>query len=524
MEIERTRAVHLFALTLLAVTLVSCGCSVPVKGQEKPEWRFIGAPSALLSQSEEVTSAKVLDPSDVLLAALAGRTGLRALSIRFEQRTDACRYARLDGLKNLQVLQVVDRGAMTKRICTDIAQLKDLTSLDLEFSENSPEAEFEFLPTSVRVLRLKIHGLERGSLSVLANLQSLQELDVSSCFLAMDDQILKAIAALPLLDALNFGFGPAVTEEGQKHIGSNKTLRRLSVQWPTLHGKPCLLNDAWIGSLNCLPNLLFLEVSGSSVVLEEGATWLRLARSLSSLKLYGCHKITDKALSEIENCHALESLDLRNCRGLKNSGLAPCHRLRNLRSLKVSSSFDGDDFELVAKCVSLQELDCLYSPAMAAQLPKLRDLRKIRIGSRVQEACLAALAELAELREVTLSECYDLTDGSLAEIAKVDKLEALELNIPRQITDKALDVLGEFRSLRSLTLSGSHLLTGRNLGKCAELTSLVVVDCPKFGDDFCKAFGTLGKLREARFEHCPDVSAKIQSLREAQPGAMIMVR
>lgn len=202
-----------------------------------------------------------------------------------------------------------------------------------------------------------------------------------------------------------FGFGqPEWTPELWQRLGEVASLT-------TLRGTAKCADDAGLAVLAQLPRLetLYLNAStfdddGFAVLAKitslkslafdhngkitgRGAAALKALPNLRSLRFGGCMKFTGEGVKAAAEIVQLESLQLHHC-GLGDDDLAPLTKMPNLKSLFVSSQFNG----------------------------------------RLTEAGLRHLAQIPTLESLKVSETVVPYAGGLEVLTRLSQLKKLELD------------------------------------------------------------------------------------------------
>ena len=222
--------------------------------------------------------------------------------------------------------------------------------------------------------------------------------------------------------------------------------------------------------LSKLPSLKNITVDGGSVT-SKGIAILSKMKSLEHLYIDNTDKM-DEIVGKVTNLSRIRKLTIGI--GLTDKGLM---KLKNMDSLQVliigPSRITGKGIAALADLTSLQTLRLnqisLSSEDEWASFGKLSSLQSLTLRalrSTVTDSYIAHLTGLQYLRELSIDAIVkteegaayfmDVTDKSLEHIAKLHKLESLELR-GAKITDKGLKYLEGLRSLKWINLLGSNV-------------------------------------------------------------------
>jgi hypothetical protein len=147
---------------------------------------------------------------------------------------------------------------------------------------------------------------------------------------------------------------------------------------------------------------------------------------------------------------------------IRGVGATPARCRTALASLKADD-LRGLEF------FSLYPVD--LSPDLVPLIVRLKELRSLSLGNvRVSPKDLALIALLPSLEELHPS--IGLSDAGMAQIAKMQSLQRLNMTAPNRMTDKGLASLGQLESLEVLDLFGHPAMTDDGLKALTNLGSL----------------------------------------------------
>lgn len=221
------------------------------------------------------------EPCDDVLAALAGQSGLREISLHGTQATDQG-LAHLRGLAALEVLNVWDAVLVTDAGVANLRGLANLKVLILEKSRITDEG-FGHLAGLKKVegLNLTDHSFGDRGLATVARMPELTWLSVGGSqenIAAITDEGLGPVVGLVQLQKLDLSHSSRVTDAGLCHLAGLKNLTRLNLAG--CEG----ITDAGLVHLSGLENLEWLTLWGTKVA-GEGLTHLEGLKKLINIML-----------------------------------------------------------------------------------------------------------------------------------------------------------------------------------------------------------------------------------------------
>jgi len=159
-----------------------------------------------------------------------------------------------------------------------------------------------------------------------------------------------------------------------------------------------------------------------------------------------------KSLGKQPQIGSIQSIDAKQC---TDKGFAALHDLPNLRRLTLNVSGVSDkELNTIAGCKNLREL--------------------IIPASMLSDDGVAALAKLPRLEALDLSENPRLTDKAVATIAGLERIERLYLG-KTGLTDKGLMELKPLEGLRELHVAGTKVTANAAEKFADEMPNLLVV-------------------------------------------------
>jgi Leucine-rich repeat (LRR) protein len=304
------------------------------------------------------------------LKHLAGNSKLKELVLRFNDgQTD-----NLDGLAELTGLKSLGCNAFTNESLANIAQLTNLTELDLDDGQFNDEG--------------LIH------LAGLKNLQSLKFVDTN-----IKGSGLSHIAALDQLTSLTIYFRQR--EAGLDDAGVELVGRLKKLEFLHLHGK--LVTDAGLAKLSALTQLKNLTLSNTSCTGAGFATWQNVP---------------------LEALHLPES-------PLNDTGLANLKAFPQLKELQIyGSKVTGTGFQELAE-LKLRMVNLGGCPLTPAGLACLKTCCAPEVSLYVNDSEItdAGLAAVSQISQITSIYAYrtGITDAGLKHLETMKGLSSLSI-------------------------------------------------------------------------------------------------
>lgn len=137
-------------------------------------------------------------------------------------------------------------------------------------------------------------------------------------------------------------------------------------------------------------NLTHLEVKELSSLRSIGEL-----KSLTSLRLSECHRITDNDLKHLKELKYLTSLRLSECYRITDNGLKHIRELKYLKSLQLSHCRISDNGLNIIK--ELRDLECL----------------NLTYCYNLTDECLKHINKLINLKILNLIHCFNITNIGL---------------------------------------------------------------------------------------------------------------
>jgi hypothetical protein len=318
--------------------------------------------------------------------------------------------------------------------------------------------------TGLQILSLYDTGVTDEGMKQLKPLRSLRTLSLNES--AISHQGLTVLMDLPALERLNLDM--PVTDAALKPVGQQPNLRWLRLRTGKIQGPG-------LAELALLPRLEHLCLWGEADLTDQHVQHLEGLARLKSLTIWGVgDKLTDASLASIGKLKELEELHfIRANPRFSLAGVAHLYGLTNLKAVDFGGTWGsplgiryGDDLarELA---VNLPQLECLkgvnyLSAAGLKALTALENLRSLAVGLIDRKhgyegpTGLSHLADLPRLEELSICTGGTLSDADLAGLEPLGRLRDLAILSP-PLTDGCLASIGKLTRLESLWLNcASH--------------------------------------------------------------------
>ncbi len=303
-------------------------------------------------------------------------------------------------------------------------------------------------------------GITDDGVLQLSGLPRLEHLDLSGT--GVTDRALATLAQLPSLRTL-FLRGTRVSDAGMPALASCRALERVELQWTAtgdeairaLDGLEQLryfasgqrVSDAGLAALHGIP--AFKRWMGG----EASMGLLRFSSGPNQLLLRG--PFTDRGMLALRGLDGLFGLNLDASElGITAAAMDPLVQLPNLGWLAVDARDD-------------------WMPRIAA-MPRLRFL-----GAQDTVAGddgFAALAESTSLEFIWGRRCHNLGTRGFSALARLPRLRGLSVSC-KNVGDAGVATLPSFPALRELMPMDVPDAGYRHIGRCTSLESLILMYC-----------------------------------------------
>jgi len=282
-------------------------------------------------------------------------------------------------------------------------------------------------------------------MAYLKGMKNLKKVDLHS---AIDDAGIRHLTTLADLESI---LHVEATAEGMTMLASFRNLKALDVRLRSLRKDPASPMAA-SGSAN-LPSLDDLFTSGVSQLAK--------LQSLEELTLNGGPLSSDDDLKGLESLSRLRRLHiwgggLEGC-NLSDKGVEPICKLRQLEALDLDKTrLTNRGLNQLGCLTNLKSLDVwtpkLEADAVALDLSRLTNLRRLVLGSSLQDWDLVCLSGLHHLEWLSLN--GEISERTLIFLKDLSNLKFLEISGISCSTGDGLTYLGGLKRLESLRLSG----------------------------------------------------------------------
>ncbi|CAM4636677.1 unnamed protein product [Caretta caretta] len=344
--------------------------------------------------------------------------------------------------------------------------------------------------------------LSNEAVSLLCTHQPhLTALDLTGCSELSDRATLAVSAGLRALQSLHLGKLQRLTDGGFLGIAELRSLQNLDLSECSLVSGSELVKVC--SSPELRPNLASLSFAFCSLLRDSSV--LSLARSLSPslrvLDLSSCVSITNVSIQAISShLPRLTVLRLAWCKELTDLGLLGAeepreecnHRREKDTGPQFSRNFGNMGFFLPPLQNLEQDPKALSDSSWKesqkqprASLQALQYLQELDLMacSKLTDTSITKVIRFPALRQLSLSLLPEITDASLVAVARgCQSLEQLSMSHCGKLTDKGfMEAAGSLRRLQHFVISGCSQLTCQTLmaisRECRQLKSLDVSMC-----------------------------------------------
>jgi len=205
------------------------------------------------------------------------------------------------------------------------------------------------------------------------------------------------------------------------------------------------ISDRGLRALKSAPAIEELNLYFAEQITDEGASVVRNWKHLKKLNLHGT-KITDSTLEFLAGVPTLEWLDISSAQ-ITDTGLEQLSALTNLKWLAMGGNKLTDaSLQFLRQMPQLEYLDIGGQQRTDSGLWSLT----------VTDAGMQSIAAVTELRELRM-EGRAVTARGLEALKRLTRLERLQLQGCKRLTDDAASVLGSMTQLQILDLKDSSL-------------------------------------------------------------------
>jgi hypothetical protein len=287
------------------------------------------------------------------------------------------------------------------------------------------------------------------SLKTFGTIESLEELRLHSN--KITGAGLKHLLGLKRLRVLDLSFNDPAPEAFET-LGQLTGLESLGISSTTLHQA-----DDMLTQLSRLTNLKQLNLpENSSDITDAGLASLSRLSKLQYIRLRQNSHVTNAGLAQLNTLHDLRGLELYHLPYVDSTGLAWIFDAKKLERL----SFEGValDQPFIGKLSTLPDLAELLlwnvesgPKFVITELGPFQSLRGFRSNHSLSRSAIAELVQCKSLMSIE-NDLAELTNDELAQIAKLPKIQTLELASPHLNAD-SLPLLASMKSLKWISVS-----------------------------------------------------------------------
>ena len=185
-------------------------------------------------------------------------------------------------------------------------------------------------------------------------------------------------------------------------------------------------------------------------------------------------KITDAGLAALGKMNSLKQLKLSSS-SITDAGLAALATLENLESLSLCAFVTGSGLAHLKRCKQLKRLE--LSRPIGTDEDQIMFFEAYETGVCITDDGLASLQWVPELQELSIQESHALTDEGLRHLAHLGRLEKLTLRTCSKVTGSGLAHLGSSSNASQRTFSS---LTELNVNYCSNVTDGTLAALARF--------------------------------------------
>lgn len=253
---------------------------------------------------------------------------------------------------------------------------------------------------------------------------------------------------------------------------------------------------------------------GWGTEVERGEVALQRGFALS----FRCdEKITRPQFALLKDIPRLARLTVYYCAQLNDTAFRAINGMVDLRELAISYSAVSDKGLRVSALGQLQSIEITACPGLTGtfirQLPAPEKLLRFSMTyQEVSDLTLAAMAKCTSLRELRLPDGPQVTDEGLQHLKAMTELRLLLLPSRSAITDNGFAHLAAMTALERLSVAGLAGFTGQGFVHFEKLSSLRFIevrDCSEVSSPAKDSFANLKFLEEAAFYECPKLDDRL---------------
>ena len=383
-----------------------------------------------------------------------------------------------------------------------VSKLTHLRHLNLSNCFQLNSNTLRALAPLTKLQHLNLNGCRSiSSLHLLTPLKGLKELHLLNIECSNHELIMLS-SSLQLLGALSID-GINVEEDGLMSLSSLTFLEELNLN---INNSPIV---AGLGSLGLLNNLNTLRLELLSV-LDDNNFIQDNVENLSNLKIrnlslngYSTPLIFNQLCSSPEQLQFIRCLDITYT-NMSKSDLDSVWTMQNLEELHFP--FSGTLTPSYERSVS----DFLLDDKSFFKLSKLTRLKKLSLPGNIQPHQFEYLAKLDKLQELNLADCKNVTDEALETLATLANLKHLRFESCNRPTKQGLLWLVSLTKLETFAYTHSAI-TDKELKSVSLLASLSKLDLSEnrqITDIGLTCLSSLSNLKELDVLGCREISFK----------------
>eukprot|EP00803_Ostreobium_quekettii_P001525 evm.model.scf_2020EXC.1 EVM.evm.TU.scf_2020EXC.1 scf_2020EXC:3857-5416(+) len=354
----------------------------------------------------------------------------------------------LTGISNLTSLDLSRLGVVDK-LLGGLAALGSLADLELR----------------------NCHQITDAGLELMEGMERLTHLNISECSAITDDGM-RSVGKLSTLRSLSLS-RLAITDEGMEHICGLK-LQSLDLSYCDL------ISDKGLRRMECISRLTHLDVSRCLGICAEGRhSFMVSLAAIASLNL-SRRLLTDDAMDHLGRMDGLRILCLADCQLIADIGFEPLQSLTRLTDLDVSG------------CANIAN-------GHIRSLGKISKLSALNLSRLcIEDGCLGHLLELSDLSVLCLRDCPLITDGAIAHLKAMSRIEKLDVGLrPSHSGTEHSPELGAMTCDDVSKRGGSTSGEARGLGSHTETTRFEEGGPDALEGPQCYDVPVAGKFRHA---------------------------
>lgn len=393
-----------------------------------------GELASILVKDKYLTELDISDNKaigDGMTVALATNTTLASLTLRYINATDKTAFAL--------------RGNNT------------LNSVDISYNSLTDNGAFALTKMNLRVLGIGTNDLTEKGLIAVAQIPTLQSLDIAGASMTVD--LAKAIAKNSQLQELQL-YNTGFSDEAAAAFAHNSSLQVLNLIYNPITNKGLTalatissLREINLNSTNISegaaqsfinhPNLENISLGNANNTYADVVALSRIPK-LQEIGISG-YGLDDKSAALLATCRNLTSLYM-GTGDMTDQGILTLVKMPKLKVIALGAkSFSNDVLQAIA---DKKKVDLVY---LLSDLPLIGDKLKILaagkgikavwlFNDRISDLGVMALAKSTSIKELDLSLNEDISDVGAAALASNKVLREIALD-SRVMTQDGLDQL-----------------------------------------------------------------------------------